>query len=195
MRDKNLKAHSRLQFGKNLCKIVNCKRSQHEIAGFVIIVLVVSIIGIFFLSLMFGQGDAKKISSVDISNLLSATMYYTTDCSIRYAPEYENMRELIEECYEDSSEKCKDGREVCEILEPSLKDIFDRSLIVGEEFPNKAYKFKVYYPGTEDEASEVIVDISSGRFNNCTSIVGGSEYIKISSPESIHVELGVCKSE
>jgi len=171
------------------------KLAQHEMVGFVLIVLIVTVIGIVFLSIMFGQNDAKKISSAEVSNLLSAAMYFTTDCSISYSPEYENIRDLISECYEDPQEDCQDGRKVCDILEPILEDLIDTSLDVSDDTPNRAYEFKIYHPGDDETSSEVIIQNTRGNFNNCSAIVGGNEQVNVrSSSKDIQIDLMVCKN-
>ncbi len=89
------------------------KKSQHEILGFVLIVLIVSIIGVIFLSLYIAKGKNTKQTSVEISNLLEASMYYTTDCAIGSFPKYQELQDLIKKCYDNPSERCI-SRDNCE---------------------------------------------------------------------------------
>ena len=87
-------------------KMVKSKRSQHEIAGFVLIVVLVTIIGLVFLILFANNNSSGKRDSIEISNLLEASMYYTTDCAINYIPNYENLQDLIKTCYNDPDQDC-----------------------------------------------------------------------------------------
>ena len=79
------------------------KKAQHEIAGFVLIVLVVSVIGVIFLSLSFNKGEVNEQRSVEVSNLLESTMYSTSNCAINYIPQYRDIQDLIKECYKDKT--------------------------------------------------------------------------------------------
>ena len=172
-------------------------KAQHEIAGFVLIVLIVSVIGVVFLSIAFGKPDIERQTSVEISNLLSSMMYHTTDCAINYIPQYRDVQDLIRECYKKQTgnlRECLDGRDVCDETEKNLKNILDKSLIVGENNVNKAYKTDIYF--SEDENKEEILSFKEGNFNNCTFIVGGSHSIPVGSFVSgkIETELLVCKS-
>ena len=90
------------------------KKGQHEIAGFVLIVLIVSIIGVVFLSIAFAKGTSEQ-NSFEVSNLLESSMYATTGCAINYVPQYRDIQDLIKECYKDQSgnyRECLDSRTV-----------------------------------------------------------------------------------
>ncbi len=175
------------------------KKSQHEIAGFVLIVLIVSIIGVIFLSLTIGRGEFNKQTSIEISNLLGASMYHTTDCAINYVPQYRELQDLVKECYKDKSgnyRECLGGRNVCEVLEYEFKNIIDKGLEVSDESPNKAYKLDIYYSYDDDaNAREEILSFENGNFENCSSVVGGNQPTPVSSFGSgkIEIDLMVCK--
>ncbi len=175
------------------------KKSQHEIVGFVIIVVIVSIIGLIFLSFLFNK-DINEYSSVEVSNLLSSSMYVTTSCAINYIPQYREMQDLIKECYKVKTgnyRDCLDGSDVCKVLEKELKEILDKGLQVSEESVNKAYKFDSYYsPRDETLPNEDILIIDNGMFSNCSSVVGGGHSIPVSSlgGGNIDIKLLVCKS-
>ena len=83
--------------------IMRNKKSQHEIAGFVLIVLIVSVIGVVFLSIAFGRGEVSRHSSVEVSKLLESAMYYTTDCAVNYIPQYRDIQDLVKECHKSQS--------------------------------------------------------------------------------------------
>ena len=174
------------------------KRSQHETAGFVLIVLVVSIIGVVFLSIALAKGN-KSHSSADISHLLEATMYSTTDCAINYIPQYRDVQDLIKECYKDKKgdyRSCSGERDVCEVLEDNLRELIEESLDVGEKSTNKGYKLDIYFTyGDEVYPNEEILSLSKGTFTNCSAVVGGGHSIAAGSFGfgSIETEITVCK--
>jgi len=165
------------------------KKAQHEIVGFVIIIIIVSIIGLIFLSFMIGRGEVKK-TSAEVSNFLEASMYYTTDCAINFIPQYQDIQDLIKSCYENK--RCLDKKNACEVLNETLRNIIDQSLKVDEQGVNKAYKLKIYYK--EEDVLDDILSLENGNFNGCSSQIGGSYSIASGlSSGIINLELEVCK--
>lgn len=169
-------------------------KGQHEIVGFVLIVVIVSIIGVIFLSFSIGKEDRKQ-ESIEVSNLLQSAMYYTTDCAINYIPNYKEGQDLIKECYENPDEKCLNEENVCEALDSNLKRLIEEGLRVGEDSKNKAYKLDIYYQISETEQREDILYSENGIFSNCSSIPGGSHSISASrfGYGTINIELEVCR--
>lgn len=176
------------------------KKAQHEIVGFVLIVLIVSIIGVIFLSITLGNPKPERQNSVEISNLLEASMYQTTSCAINFIPQYRNIQDLVKECYKDKSgdsRKCLDGVDVCVKLETDLKEVLSKSLDVGENGVNKGYNIDIYFASDNKETqNNLILNFYEGSFSNCTSIVGGEHPIPVSSFGFglIETELKVCKN-
>lgn len=174
-------------------------KAQHELVGFVLIVLIVSVIGVVFLSITLGNKEITRETSTEISHLLEASMYYTSDCAINYIPQYRSIQDLIKECYKDKSgdsRKCLDGGDVCGSLKDNLKDILNKGLVISEESVNKAYKLDVYFTSDDSiENKEEILSLENGKFANCSSIVGGSHLIPVSSFGfgKIETELLVCR--
>ena len=174
------------------------RKGQHEIAGFVLIVLLVSIIGVVFLSITLGRPEVSRQTSVEVSNLLLSSMYHTTDCAVGSILQIRDIQGLVKECYDDQSRnlrKCLDERDVCQVLKENLKDILDKSLVIEGGRVNKAYKLDIYYSDNENP-NEEIVSFEEGNFSNCVSVVGGGHSITAGSFESgnIEIELLVCKS-
>jgi len=172
------------------------KKAQHEIVGFVIIVLIVSIIGLILLSLTLGRGDSVKQTSAEISDLLEASMFYTTDCAISYLPQYKTGQELVKTCYNSENAKCLNEENVCDVLNSTMKEIVGKSLDIHEEGINKAYKLNIYYRDLEEEVpDEIILITEGGIFENCKSKIGASHSIASGSFGSgiINIELEVCK--
>ena len=172
-------------------------RAQHEIAGFVLIVLIVSVIGVVFLSITLGTPKNNRQTSIEVSNLLEASMYHTTDCAINYIPQYRDIQDLIKECYKDQTgnfRDCLGGGDVCKSLEDNLKKVVDKGLMIGENSPNKAYKVDIYFSADDETPNEEILSFSEGNFANCTSIVGGNHLTPVSSFGFGETELLVCKN-
>lgn len=196
----NKKGNSRLTFDTKFLRFPESKRSQHEIVGFVLIVLIVSIIGVIFLSITLGNPEPEKQNSVEVSNLLEASMYKTTNCAINYIPQYRNIQDLVKECYKEKSgdsKECLDGKEICKQLEIELKEALSKSLKVGEDGINKGYNIDIYFNSDDEKnPNNLILSFYEGSFSNCSSIVGGEHPIPVSSFGFglIETELKVCKN-
>jgi len=193
------KKYSRQYFGGDRI-IPKSKRSQHEIVGFVLIVLIVSIVGVIFLAITLGNPEPERQNSVEVSNLLEASMYHTTNCAVNYVPQYRSVQDLVKECYKDrsgNSRNCLDGNDVCQQLEDDLKNILEVSLDVGDEGVNKGYNIDIYFASDDQEVSnDLILQFNAGSFINCSAIVGGGHPIPVSSFGfgRIETELKVCKN-
>lgn len=188
-----LKKETGNKFKNRKIKKMN-KKAQQEIVGFVVIVIIVCVIGLIFLSLMIGRGEPESQSSVEASDLLKSSIYYTSECKINF--EYENMQELIKSCYK--TEKCSGGKTACDYLNLTFIKIIDESMSIGENFPNKAYKLYIYYKDMEEiNPNEEILKIEKGIFSNCSSRIGGNYFIPVVGLKqgTINLELNVCKNK
>jgi hypothetical protein len=173
------------------------KRSQQEILGFVLIVVLVTVMGVVFLSFSIGKSKPTKQTSAEISNLLEASMYHTTDCAVNYVPQYREVQDLIKECYKNPEQQCLNGLGVCHVLESTLKDLIDQSLKISEDSPNKAYNLKIYYTSLNslNETIDILL-LQEGIFKNCSSKPGGNHLIAVTlSSGTINTELEVCRGE
>jgi len=174
------------------------KKAQQEIIGFVLIIVIVSVIGVIFLSLSIGRGEPSKQTSIEISNLLEASMYYTTDCAVGFMPQYKDGQALVKACWDD--DKCLDERTACEALNETLKNIFQKTLEVCEDknkCQNKAYKMNIYYSSLDlDLPDKEILKFQEGIFEKCKTSFGGSHLIPLSSINAgtLNIELEVCRN-
>jgi hypothetical protein len=169
-------------------------RAQHEMVGFMLIVVIVSVIGVIFLSFTLGRGEALPQTHIEISNLLQSAMHYTSDCAVNFIPQYKDGQDLIKSCYRN--ERCLDGRTSCAAMNDTFQKIIGESLSVDEKGLNKAYSLNMYYQSIDEGSiSDPLLNISEGRFTNCTSQVGGNHALLISSigTGTIFVELDVCR--
>src|SRR3989344_6887834 len=100
---------------KNLLKT---KKAQHEIVGFVLIVIIVVVIGLFLLVFYLRQPEVRH-ESLRVENFLQASMSYTTECVVSIEPL--DMQELIKSCYENKM--CLDNKAACEVLKETLSKL------------------------------------------------------------------------
>ncbi len=199
MKKINNKSNSRLDFFIKKSILSKSKRSQNEILGFGVIIVIVFVIGLVFLSLSIERGDVVKKTSIEISDFLQSSMHYTSNCTIDYIPNYKNIQDLIKSCYRN--QKCLNDKMACEVLEETYSMIVEHSFQVSDVAENKAYKLNIYYTNRkETEVSltsqppsdkEHIMNFTEGNFEDCSSEAGASQEIFFNSGQII-VELDFC---
>ena len=147
------------------------KKAQQEIAGFVIIVVLVSVGALLFFSLMLGRGESKLENNAEISYLLKASMYYTTECAINFIPQYQKLEDLAKLCY--NKDKCLSNIDSCVVLNETFKQIIKDALVVSPNSPNKAYLLNIYYQEANSTSpNEGILKSVEGEFKECNSRIG-----------------------
>ena len=157
-------------------KIKN-KRSQEEMVGFVLIVVLVTIIALVFLAISIRKPQ-ESVESSEISSFAQVMMKYSTSCYSSVERMYD-IKDLIKAC--SNREKCLDGNESCAVLNNTLGEILKESFNIGQENPVKAYNFKAY-----DSANRTIVRLKEGV---CTGARTGTSLLVSS---SIKAELEIC---
>lgn len=140
----------------------NNKRAQEEIVGFAVIVIIVSIILIFFL--VFSLSDKPATESYEAESFLQSALHYTSTCADN--GKYLAVQKLMVSCYDE--EKCDDGQKACDVLNETLKGILKESWQTGEEFPVKGYKLEVF------SGEEAFLSIREG---NITGSYKGAQQI------------------
>lgn len=125
----------------------NYKKAQEEMVGFVLIVVIITIISLVFLGFSLRQKPEPE-SNVQVDNLLSAILAYTTDCAL-YVPQYETVRDLIKSCYYE--ERCANGKDACKELKDVTYNLLDAAKgDLGKERPVKAYEINVSYSAKQE---------------------------------------------
>ena len=130
---------------------IDNKRAQEEIVGFAMIVIIVSIILIFFL--VFSLSDEPVTNSYETESFLQAALAYTSSCEDRnnFLP----VQGLIVSCYNEA--RCDDEKDACVVLNETLKGILEESWQVGSDFPAKGYNLEVF------TSEEQILSIEKGN--------------------------------
>jgi hypothetical protein len=165
------------------------KKAQHEIMGFVLIVIIVMIIGLVVFSFFAGRTGSKSQTSAELSHLLNAVTIYTSDCAVGYIPDYRDGQKLIKACY--NNDICLDGRNSCDALNSTIKETVSKSLRVSEDSPTKAYKIRIYYKDSFSNVDEELINFQEGVFTNCSNKLGSIHSIP-ESPGIINIELETC---
>ncbi len=161
------------------------KKGQEEIVGFVLIMVITAVVLLIFLGITLRKGSVNEIESVESYQFLESVMEYTSDCAVRFVPDYSRIGELFGECLE--GRKCLDGRGSCEALNESVQSILEKSWKVDNESIIKGYELDAIYTNG-DEKEEIIV-IKKGV---CLNRLSGATYLIPSFPGSIGVSFVIC---
>lgn len=179
-------------FNKKSSKGANVNRKgQEEITGFVLIVVLVSIVLVVFLGMTLRGDKGTEKESKDIGQFLDAMMEYTSDCALNYEPAYSTINELIRVCHENSGRKCISGKEVCESAKTGIGGMLDASWPVGQDRPIKGLEFQSVYEQNSSNGmiKDELVVIKAG---NCSFEAKGAEYISASLPGNIVSSFKLC---
>jgi hypothetical protein len=154
----------------------NCsRRSQIEIVGLLIIVLMISFIILFaFIRSIRPESsltDPIKKESL-ASDMISAMLYTTTDCT----PYSIDMSDLLMQCvlWRDSGSgvaACKNGQSYCEYFNQTAKKMFDETFTVW----STSYEMIIIPPsGDFDSPSSWLFNFSGGIMNETESTIVAS---------------------
>ena len=126
----------------SISKLASCKRSQEEMVGFVLIIILVSIISLVFLGISISKRTVSQ-SDAEIENFLQAISEITTDCAVNYEANYLNVNELIKSCLNE--ERCLNGKQSCESLNKTLSESIEKSWVFCPECSREGYEFTLSY--------------------------------------------------
>ena len=120
-------------------KIVNSKRSQEEMLGFAMILIVVAVIILVFISFSLKKPVKEPVENYEVSSFLQSIFPYTTDC--RDNLEYLPIRKLILRCR--NSDLCEDGRNTCDVLKQELQGLVDKSWNINKKYAINGYLLNI----------------------------------------------------
>ncbi|MFH1711380.1 MAG: hypothetical protein ABH840_03650 [Nanoarchaeota archaeon] len=158
------------------------KRGQEEIIGFVLIVLLVSVIAVVFLAINIRK-PSDKLPSAEIESFLQSSMKYSSECLITAERRY-TFKDLIVSCAE-SNEKCMSGKTACETLDYTANKLLVEGLRVCADCPNTAYRFKIF-----GDSNMTILSATEG---NCSGTITTALLSLHTYSERVRVELEVCR--
>lgn len=163
------------------------KKSQHEIVGFILIVVIVVIIGLFMLVFYLRQ-EPIRYKSLNLQNFLQSAMLYTTDCFQNIEPL--DLEDLIKSCYRN--DRCKDDRMACEVLEETLAELLHESWLISSKRPVNAYFVEIYYEEQENGEKIFSEEILSLEEGNCTGSKTGAERFLHYGRGNIIITMDIC---
>jgi len=117
----------------------NLKRGQEEIAGFAVILVIVSIILLVFLVSYLKNSESESVQNYEVNSFIQAFLQVTTTCE--QTSGNLSVQKLISEC--EKRGICLSGEKSCDILKNTLKNLTNSSWNVGEEYPVKGYELNI----------------------------------------------------
>ena len=133
----------RFSFIKNTT-IPSSKRAQEEMVGFILIIILVSVILMIFLAFTILKPRENVVESYEANNFLQSTLSHTSECSD--AQGSLSIQKLIFKCL--NSESCTDGEDSCKILNETLVGITSEAWKIGNG-PNSGYEFNIFSEGND----------------------------------------------
>ncbi len=115
------------------------RKGQEEMVGFVLIIVIVSVILLVFLGFSLRSSKRVEIISYEVQGFLQSVLRTTSDCED--AGGFLSVQKLIFSC--DDEEICLDDRPVCEALNFTLNQINEETWNVGADAPIKGYELKI----------------------------------------------------
>jgi hypothetical protein len=163
------------------------KKAQEEITGFVLVVVIVSILfvivfGIFVRS----RGNIEYTNDKEISSFLNAVMQETSDCTNN--DNYLRVSELLKECNDNKNFECS-GVKVCDKLKSDFASRIEESWNFNETGLRKGYILNSTYFAKNARSSENVLQISKGT---CQKSYTGALTDVVTSSGIVKIDLKIC---
>ena len=146
------------------------KKSQEEMVGFVLIMVVVAVIFLILIGIYFRSSQStERVDSIEVSQFLDSLMDYTTSCAVDYEPSYESVKDLIRYCYEGAI--CTSQEKSCDVLKEELTNIIESSWTIGEESPYAGYSLTSVFVSDKTGARTQIISPPVARLGVCDTTI------------------------
>ena len=117
------------------------KKAQHEMVGFVIIVVLVVIVAVIFLGISLRKQQGIQQDDDEILNFLESANVITSDCVFKIL--FADTDDLADGCR--SNKKCEDERPACEVLNSTYSNLLENIDPAGAERPIKYKRLEIFY--------------------------------------------------
>jgi cell division protein FtsX len=114
------------------------KKGQEEMVGFVLIVVLVSVILLILVAFMLLKTNETSVESYEAESFLQALLQHTTNCENVY--EEMSIRETIFSCI--NNQECINEKDSCKILEETIKNLIETSWSTKER-PIKGFFLEI----------------------------------------------------
>jgi len=149
-----------------LNNFVSCKRSQEEMVGFAMIVIIVAVIILIFINFSIRKEVKEPVESYEVENFIQVVLQYTSECEdyMGYLP----LQKVIIKC--NDYEKCLDGKEACEVLNETLTQITEEGWKFGNNSLTKGYYLNI----TDGEKTILFLERgnTTSNYKGATQILG-----------------------
>ena len=158
--------------------VLHRKQGQEELVGFVLVVVLVAVAGIILLGLVFRiEGERTETNSAEISQFLESAFLTTTPCHIS-SPQFPALLgELAAVCADDKKRRCREGTEVCSVLNSSVNGAINSGWAVGTSSVTNGYKFQIILTTnrTRESSGDSILSLQKGT---CTGEYRVGEHLQ-----------------
>jgi len=147
------------------------KRAQEEMVGFVLIVVLVAVIFLVFLGIFVRRApENTQQNSAEVSQFLSASLEYTTNCTLDGGFSFKSLADLTHSC--NLGLRCDSGKTACEELKETSRKLVETAWTFSDDSPTVNYKFSIDLETAQDIAFEY-----SGTESDCTLVRGAERPI------------------
>ncbi len=115
------------------------RKAQEEMVGFVLIIIIVSVILLVFLGFSLRSSKKIELTSYEVQGFLQSILRTTSDCED--AGGFLSVQKLIFSC--DDEEICESDVNACDSLNSALNGILEETWQVREDAPIKGYELKI----------------------------------------------------
>jgi len=164
-------------------KFTNMKRGQEEIVGFVIIVVIVALIGVFLLSFSLKNNTSTATQSSEVRQFLGSMMEYTGNCSTDQEGTNNELRMNLIACGGNSQITCLSGENVCDSARNTAKQLLSASFKVSNETAIRGYEFSADFDGLSKNIVNVTAGDCSGSYKADNVLYSGDVKIRVSLKE------------
>lgn len=159
-------------------------KGQHEMMGFILIVVLVVIALMVFLVIYIRTGEDAGDNSLEVQNLIDAVLEQKTECAIVYEPDYDNVEDLVKSCY--NNKRCSNiGKMSCDYLNETLKDIM--VAVVESDAKISAYEVDIAFQNEEEYD-----DLLNFQNGNCNGTINKAQRIIALGNGKINFRIGFC---
>lgn len=168
------------------------RKSQQEMAGFIIIVLLVLVVGVIMLGIFLRQSSPVSTFDAELDNFITASLEQTSNCAVDTDYNFQTLKQDLEMC--KNNERCLGNINPCLIINQTystmLNHLFPAGLLSG-------YKMNFYFqPVINETLGRInILKMKDGNQTNCGLLRGTQSISRISGGGYMFIELEACTAK
>lgn len=177
----------------SLKTIKHTKHSQEEMVGFILIVVLVSVIALVFLGISIIRQPKQEYKSSEVSNFLGSFLQYTTACESRYFPL--SMADVIKDCAESEAKECDNGQLACSVMNSTTEEILSAAWAYGNASYLRGYEFSIDVISRTNDTGQIAVrkQLMDEKKGNCNVVIKkGDDTLLPFENDDIRIMLKAC---